>query len=59
MNAVLGFGQALLGAIPRIIQLIKQGRDVGSIKLEEVISQDALDKLTAAKKEAEDFIRDG
>jgi len=59
MTAILPFIQALISAVPRIIDLIKQGRDASSIKLGEVISTDAIEALTAARDEADDFITNG
>lgn len=60
MNAVLDFVSALLTqGVPKIIELVKQGRKVGDIKLSEIISNDALRDLEDAKADAEDFLKNG
>lgn len=51
--------QALAAGIPRIVELIRQGREPGGIKLEEVISTDALSKLEQARDDAQNFIDNG
>jgi hypothetical protein len=56
---ILSFIQALIGAVPRIIDLVKSGRDAKDIKLGEVISTDALSTLEGARDEAADFISNG
>jgi hypothetical protein len=56
---IIALLQAIIGGIPRLIEAIKAGRDPGSIKLEDFISQDALDKVKAANQRAEDYIESG
>lgn len=53
--ALIALGQSLLGAIPKIIELVKQGRDPKGISLGEVISTDALATLKESKAIASDF----
>ncbi len=53
--ALIALGQSLLGAIPKIIELVKQGRQAGSISLSEIISTDALETLEESKAIASDF----
>ncbi len=53
--ALIALGQSLLGAIPKIIELVKQGREAGSISLSEIISTDALATLEESKAIASDF----
>ncbi len=57
--ALIALGQGLLGAIPKIIELIKKGRDPGGITLAEVISRDALATLEGARDKGADFIENG
>lgn len=59
MGIAIAIAQALIAGIPKIVELVNKGRDPGSIKLDEVISTDALAKLKTAKAEAEDFIANG
>lgn len=59
MSLVIAIAQALMGAIPKIVDLVKKGRDPSEIKLGEVISTDALAKLRSAKDRADDFIANG
>ena len=59
MNAVLAFAQAVIAGIPQLIKLIKEGRKLGAIQLDEFVSFDAIKKLEGAKAEAEDFIKNG
>ena len=56
---IIALLQAIIGGIPRLIEAIKAARDPGSIKLEDFISQDALDKVKAANERADDYIADG
>ncbi len=56
---IASIGQALIAAIPKIIELVNQNRDPGSIRLEEIISTDAIDKLKATKDRQQDFIDNG
>lgn len=59
MKTVIAFIQQLIGAVPRIVELVKQGREPGGIKLGEVISTDALDTLRDAQDEAADYLKNG
>jgi len=59
MNIAIAIAQALVAGVPRIIELVRAGRDPGGIKLDEVISTDALDKLRSAKTRADDFLANG
>ena len=56
---VINIAKFLLDAIPRIVDLVRQGRDPRTINLGEVISHDALRLLDAAKTRSEDYIREG
>ena len=51
--------QTLIQGIPKLIEAIKAGRNPGDIKLEEFISYDALVKIKAANKKADDYIKNG
>ena len=51
--------QGLLGAIPKIIKLVRAGRDPATINLDEVVSTDARAVLEGAKKAGQDFIDGG
>ena len=59
IKAIAALAEALVGAIPQIVELVRKGRDPGSIKLDEVISTDALATLHRAQKKAQDFITEG
>lgn len=59
MTAAIAIIQALIAGVPKIVELVKQGRDPKGIKLGEVISTDALDKLSESKADAADFIANG
>jgi len=56
---IIALLQAIIGGIPALIEALKAGRDPGSIKLEEFISQDALDRVKAANAKADDYIENG
>jgi len=59
MPTIIAIIQALIAGVPRMIELIKAGRDPGSIRLAEVISTDALEQLRSARSTAQDFIDNG
>ncbi len=59
MNAVLAFTQAVIAGIPQLLKLIKEGRKLGSIQLDEFVSFDAIKVLEGAKADADDFIKNG
>lgn len=54
--AIVAIIQAIVSGVPKLIELIKQGRNPGDVKLDEFVSTDALDKIRAANKKADDFI---
>jgi hypothetical protein len=56
---IIALLQAIIAGIPALIKAIKAGRDPGSIKLEDFISQDALDKVKEANERAGDYIENG
>jgi len=58
-TAIIALIQGLVSGLPQLIAAIRQSRDIRSIKLEEFISQDALDKIEAANNRADDFIQNG
>lgn len=55
-SAIIAIIQAIVAGVPKLIELIKQGRDPGDVKLDEFISTDALSKIRAANKKADDYI---
>lgn len=55
-TAIVALIQAIVSGVPRLIELIKQGKDPGNIRLGEFVSTDALSKIQAANKKADDFI---
>ena len=59
MTTLITIINALVSSVPRIIELARQGRDISQIKLGEIISTDALEKLASARESAEDFIKNG
>ncbi len=58
-TAIIALVQGLISGLPQLIAAIRQSRDIRSIKLEEFISKDALDKIEAANSRADDFIQNG
>ncbi len=58
-TVIIAIAQALIGGIPKLIEAIKAGRNPGDIKLEDFISHDALAKIKAANKKADDYINNG
>jgi hypothetical protein len=54
--AIISIIQAIIAGVPKLIELIKQGRDPGGVKLDEFISTDALEKIRQANKKAQDYI---
>jgi hypothetical protein len=58
-DTIITIGQALIGAIPRIVDLVRAGRDPGSLKLDELISDDALAVLKRARDKAKAFVDTG
>ncbi len=57
--AIVALIQGLVAGLPQLISAIKQSKDIKSIKLEEFISSDALDKIQEANKRASDFVQKG
>ena len=58
-TAIIALVQGLISGLPQLLAAIRQSRDIRSIKLEEFISKDALDKIEAANSRADDFIQNG
>lgn len=59
MSIAIMIIQALVAAVPKIVELIKAGRDMKDITLGEVVASSALAKIRAANKAADDFIAKG
>jgi hypothetical protein len=57
IETITKISSALASAVPKIIALIQQGRDVKDIKLSEVISTDALEEIRSANSRAKNFIQ--
>jgi len=57
--AIVALIQGLVAGLPQLISAIKQSKDIKSIKLEEFISSDALDKIQEANKRASNFVQNG
>jgi hypothetical protein len=57
--AIIALVQGIASGIPKIIEAVKAGRDIGSIKIDEYISADALQVIRAANERADDFIKNG
>lgn len=57
--AIVAIIQAIVSGVPRLIEIIKQGRDPGDVKLDEFVSTDSLAKIRAANKKADDYITNG
>lgn len=55
-TAIVAIIQAIVAGVPKLIELIKQGRDPANVKLDEFVSTDALNKIRAANKKADDYI---
>lgn len=58
-TAIVALIQGLVAGLPQLISAIKQSKDIKSIKLEEFISSDSLEKIQEANKRASDFIQNG
>jgi hypothetical protein len=58
-TAIISLISALVAGVPKIIEAIKAGRDPGDIKLKDFLSSDALDKVRAANKRADDYVNEG
>jgi hypothetical protein len=59
MEAIASFVAALVGAIPKIVSLVRSGKDIKEIKLGDVVSTDALESFRRAHDKAQDFINNG
>lgn len=59
MEAIVAFGAALFNAIPKIISIIRSGKDIKEIRLGDVVSTDALSSFQRAHEKAQDFINNG
>jgi hypothetical protein len=59
MSKALAIISAVIGGIPKLVELLDQGLDPADIKLGDFISTDALKVLEAAKADAQDFITNG
>ena len=57
--AVIALIQGIAAGLPSIITAIKAGKDVGSIRVDEFISADALEVIRAANSKADDYIENG
>lgn len=55
-SAIVAIIQAIVAGVPKLIELIKQGRDPGDVKLDEFVSMDALEKIREANKKAKNYI---
>lgn len=58
-GAIVAIIQAIVSGVPRLVEIINQGRDPKDVKLDEFVSTDALDKIRAANKRADDYINNG
>ena len=59
MSIAIAIITAIANGIPKLVQLIKSGRNPADIKLGEFISTDALKVLEDAKADQQDFIDNG
>lgn len=59
METTVAIITAIVGGVPKLIEMIRAGADPSQIKLSDFISTDALAKLEKAKTDAEDFIQNG
>lgn len=59
MEIAIALGQLLIGAIPKIVAAIRAGRDPKDIKLGDVVSHAALERLKAVDKKVDDFVNNG
>ncbi len=57
--AIIAIIQAIISGVPKLIELIQQGRDPAKVNLDEFISTDALAKIRAANQRAKDYIQNG
>lgn len=58
-SIIITIASALIQGIPKLIEAIKAGRNPKDIKLEDFVSYDALEKIQAANKRADDYIKNG
>ncbi len=59
MSLFVTIAEALVGSIPRIIELVQSGRNPADISLTDLLSSDALAKLEEARSQAEEYVRTG
>lgn len=59
MSIAIAIITAIANGIPKLVQLIKSGKNPADIKLGEFISTDALKVLEDAKADQQDFIDNG
>lgn len=57
--AVIALIQGIAAGLPSIIAAIQAGKDVGSIRVDEFISADALEVIRNANAKADDYIKNG
>jgi hypothetical protein len=57
--AIVAIIQALVSGVPKLIEMIKAGKDPKNVNLGDFVSTDALDKIRAANKKADDYIENG
>jgi hypothetical protein len=58
-DTAIRVAQALIGAVPRIADLVARGRKLGSIRIDELISEDAVEALQRSLTKARDFVERG
>ena len=59
MESTIAIVTAIVGGIPKLIEMIRAGANPAQIRLGDFISTDALEKLEEAKQAAENFIQNG
>lgn len=52
-------GEFFVEALPKLVELVRQGRDPASIRLDEILSKDALAALRSSRKKAQEYVDDG
>ena len=58
-TAIVAIINAIISGVPKLIEVIKAGRDPKDVNLGDFVSSDALDKIRAANKKADDYITNG
>ena len=59
MSTAIAIITALLNGVPKLVELIKQGRNPADIKLSDFISTDALTVLEKARQDAQSYVDNG